>query len=327
MSTGRANGESGVPRTASAPADAPGAGALAKPVGLIGLIGLIGLGLVGRALGARLRRAGFSVLGLDRDAAAQAAWVAEGGALAAGLRSMGAACATVVLAVYDTAGVLQVLEGDGGLLQGGAPGLLIDCSTGDPEALEALAARLADRGSALIEAPLSGSSQQIADGQATMLLGGTVDALALAAPVLDVLATRRVHVGGPGMGARAKLATNLVLGLNRAVLAEGLVFAERLGIAPQAFLDLVLATPARSDAALAKGMRMVTGDFAPQSRIRQHLKDLDLMQAAAAQAGIRHLPLTQRHAELLRRAVAAGDGDLDNAAIVRQLRREAEGGG
>lgn len=294
-----------------------------EPIGPNEPIGLIGLGLVGRALGARLRDAGHPVLGLDRDAAAQAAWAAHGGALAADLPSMGARCAAVVLAVYDTAGVLQVVEGDGGLLQGGTPGLLIDCSTGDPDTLEALAARLAGRGSALIEAPLSGSSQQIADGQATMLLGGTAEALARAAPLLDVLATRRVHVGGPGMGARAKLATNLVLGLNRAVLAEGLVFAERLGIAPQAFLDLVLATPARSEAAVAKGARMVTGDFSPQSRIRQHLKDLDLMQATAAQAGIRRLPLTELHAALLRAAVAAGDGELDNAAIVRQLRREA----
>ncbi|MFO1297158.1 MAG: NAD-binding protein [Rubrivivax sp.] len=124
------------------------------------------------------------------------------------------------------------------------------------------------------------------------------------------------------MGARAKLATNLVLGLNRAVLAEGFVFAERLGITPATFLELVLATPARSEAALAKGEQMVRGDFdAPQSRIRQHLKDVELMLAGAEAAGQR-LPLSEAHAALLRAAVAAGDGELDNAAIVRQLRRE-----
>jgi 3-hydroxyisobutyrate dehydrogenase-like beta-hydroxyacid dehydrogenase len=113
-----------------------------------------------------------------------------------------------------------------------------------------------------------------------------------------------------------------VLGLNRAVLAEGFVFAERLGIAPETFLALVLATPARSDAALAKGERMVREDFAPQSRIHQHLKDVQLMLAAAQAAGQR-LPLSETHAALLRAAVQAGDGELDNAAILRQLRREA----
>ena len=123
------------------------------------------------------------------------------------------------------------------------------------------------------------------------------------------------------MGARAKLATNLVLGLNRAAFAEGLVFAESLGIQPAAFLELVLASPARSDAAALKGPLMVAGDFAPQSRIRQHLKDLELMLAGAGAMGQR-LPLTETHAALLRAAVACGDGELDNAAIVRQLRRE-----
>jgi 3-hydroxyisobutyrate dehydrogenase-like beta-hydroxyacid dehydrogenase len=227
----------------------------------------------------------------------------------------------VVLAVFDTAGVVLVVEGAGGLLKGGAVRLLVDCSTGDPDALQALAARLAQRHVAQLEAPLSGSSRQIGEGTATMLLGGEAGTVAAHADLLDALAPKRIHVGGAGMGARAKLATNLVLGLNRAALAEGLVFAERLGIAPATFLELVLATPARSDAALAKGGLMVRGDFAPQSRIRQHLKDVQLM-LAAAEAARQRLPLTEAHAALLQAAVSAGDGDLDNAAIVRQLRRE-----
>jgi len=300
---------------------APHAAGSAAHAGRPAPIGLVGLGLVGSALGARLARAGFGVLGHDRRDEACAAWRAAGGEVAPSLRDLGAACECVVLAVFDTAGVLEVVEGAGGLLEGGATNVVIDCSTGDPEALQALAARLAPRGVALLEAPLSGSSQQIAEGEATMLLGGEAAAIAARADLLDALSPRRIHVGGAGMGARAKLATNLVLGLNRAVLAEGLVFAERLGIAPATFLELVLATPARSEAALAKGMRMVQGDFTPQSRIRQHLKDVQLM-LASAEANGQRLPFTDTHAALLRAAVAAGDGDLDNAAILLQLRRE-----
>jgi 3-hydroxyisobutyrate dehydrogenase-like beta-hydroxyacid dehydrogenase len=287
-----------------------------------GPVGLVGLGLVGTALGARLAAAGFSVLGHDSNPLARDAWVRGGGRLAESLGAQGQACSCVVLAVFDTAGVLSVVEGPGGLLDGAGTRAVVDCSTGDPDALQALGARLALRGVDFIEAPLSGSSQQIAQGQATLLLGGDAAANARHAPLLDALSPRRIHVGGAGMGARAKLATNLVLGLNRAVLAEGFVFAERLGIAPETFLALVLATPARSDAALAKGERMVREDFAPQSRIHQHLKDVQLMLAAAQAAGQR-LPLSETHAALLRAAVQAGDGELDNAAILRQLRREA----
>ncbi|GHC71144.1 3-hydroxyisobutyrate dehydrogenase [Pseudorhodoferax aquiterrae] len=286
-------------------------------------VGLIGLGLVGQAIAQRLRAAGMPVLGHDIRPEARAGFTAQGFDAADSARTLGERCDRVVLAVFDTAGVIDSVEGATGLLAGTAPRtqLLIDCSTGEPDQLQALAGRLAARGLGFVEAPLSGSSEQIAAGQATMLVGTDAATLVRAAPLLDCIAATRVHVGGPGMGARAKLATNLVLGLNRAVLAEGMVFAERLGIAPAAFLELVLATPARSGAAEAKGRMMVEERFAPQSRIRQHLKDVDLMLAAAAAQG-QALPLSQTHAALMRAAIAAGDGELDNAAIVRQLRRE-----
>jgi 3-hydroxyisobutyrate dehydrogenase-like beta-hydroxyacid dehydrogenase len=286
-------------------------------------VGLIGLGLVGQAIAQRLKAANIAALGYDIRPEARDAFAAQGFAVATTAREVGAASASVVLAVFDTAGVIDSVESAQGLLAGPAPQttLLIDCSTGDPELLQALATRLAARGVAFVEAPLSGSSEQIAAGSATMLVGTDAATLDRATPLLAAIASTRVHVGGAGMGARAKLATNLVLGLNRAVLAEGMVFAERLGIAPAAFLELVLATPARSAAAEAKGRMMVEERFAPQSRIRQHLKDVDLMLAAAAAQG-QGLPLSQTHAALMRAAVAAGDGELDNAAIVRQLRRE-----
>ena len=293
-------------------------------------VGVIGLGLVGCALSARLQSAGYPLVGHDHLAAARDAWLRAGAQrMLATPHQMGSRCSTVVLAVFDSAGVLQVLEGPGGVLQGcprtsprdqPAPAV-IDCSTGDPDTLQVLGARLAAQGIDFIEAPLSGSSQQIAAGTATLLLGATPEALKRHSAVLTALASQQVHAGGPGMGARAKLATNLVLGLNRAALAEGLVFAENLGISNDAFLKLVLATPARSEAALVKGEQMVRGDFTPQSRIHQHLKDLQLMRAAASAAGQR-LPFTDVHATLLQSAVEAGDGELDNAAIVRQLRRE-----
>jgi len=285
------------------------------------IIGLVGLGLVGTALALRLRAAGFETVGFDLRPEARQAFAAGGGSAVESLWALGAAASVVVLAVFDSDDVLAVVEGEAGLV--GAPGMacVIDCSTGAPDVLEALAARLERRCIDFIEAPLSGSSQQIATGAATLLLGGRADALRRHAPVLGAIASAQIHVGGAGMGARAKLATNLVLGLNRAVLAEGMVFAESLGIAPAQFLAMVLASPATSGAAEAKGRMMVEGDFAPRSRIRQHLKDVKLM-LDLARAGGQQLPLSETHVALMRAAVAAGDGDLDNAAIIREIRRQ-----
>lgn len=285
-------------------------------------IGLVGLGLVGQALGQRLRGAGHEVWGWDLSEPARQAFGAQGGRLADSLHALGQTCATVLLAIYETKDVQALADAPDGLLAAGScVRTLIDCSTGHPLQLEALAAALATRGITLLEAPLSGSSEQIDAGQATMLLGGPAEAVAAHDVLLSAITAQRIHVGHTGMGARAKLATNLVLGLNRAALAEGLVFAESLGIPPETFLALVLASPARSVAAEVKGPLMVEERFEPpQSRIRQHLKDLGLMLDEARRAGLT-MPLSSAHARVLEAAVKAGDGELDNAAIVRQLRR------
>lgn len=284
-------------------------------------VGVVGLGLVGTALTKRLLAAGFSVTGFDLRAEAGTDLATRGGYAATSLTELASMASCVVLAVFNTDDVLSVVEGPSGLLS--VPGVrhIIDCSTGVPEQLEALAVRLKARGVGFIEAPLSGSSQQIEAGDATLLLGGETESLEQCQAVLATFGAKQLHVGGPGMGAKAKLATNLVLGLNRAVLAEGMVFAENMGITPAQFLALVLASPATSGAAEAKGRMMVEENFAPQSRIRQHLKDVDLMIRDAAASG-QKLPLSEAHAALMRAAIAAGDGDLDNAAIIRELRRQ-----
>jgi len=285
-------------------------------------VGIIGLGLVGGAVAARLRQAGFAVAGYDPRPAAAEALMQAGGTPLASAAAVGAMARVVFVAVFDTDQVEQVIEGAQGLVQAQPrPGHIINLATADPQRIAALAARLEQAGMALIEAPLSGSSAQIAAGEASMLLGGTPAAIAACTEELAAITATRLHVGAAGMGARAKLATNLVLGLNRAALAEGMVFAERQGITPEKFLELVLHSPARSFAAETRGAQMAAGDTTPVSRVAQHLKDVEMMLDYAGAAKQR-LPLSEAHAALMRAAVAAGDGELDNTAIVRQLRRE-----
>jgi 3-hydroxyisobutyrate dehydrogenase-like beta-hydroxyacid dehydrogenase len=284
-------------------------------------VGVIGLGLVGSAIAARLGAAGYAVSGYDIRGEALAALQKTGATPLASPRAVAAAAPIVLLAVFDTDQVETAAEGEDGIT--GAepkPAYVINLATADPARIVALAERLERHGITLIEAPLSGSSEEVASGKAAMLLGGDVAAIEACAGVLAAVAAVRMHAGGIGMGAKAKLATNLVLGLNRAALAEGMVFAEKLGIAPDKFLQLVLNSPASSHAARVRGARMAAGDFRPQSRIRQHLKDVELMLREAGALSQR-LPLSEAHAELMRAAIDAGDGDLDNTAIIAQLRR------
>jgi 3-hydroxyisobutyrate dehydrogenase-like beta-hydroxyacid dehydrogenase len=284
-------------------------------------IGIIGLGLVGSALADRLLERGYAVVGYDIDAVRNEALQARGGTVAPGPAAVAEQSERIVLSLMTTAIVCDVVEGENGILSPRRrAGCIIDTTTGDPEAVAALAGRLSSRGIAYLDATISGSSEQIRRRAGTFMVGGTPEAFERNRDLFHVFSDRVYHAGPAGSGSRAKLASNLVLGLNRLALAEGLVLAERLGLDLPALLEVLENSAAYSAAMDAKGQRMLDGHLVPQSRIRQHLKDVELILDHALKAG-QALPLTAAHREVLARAVAAGDGDLDNAAVIREIRR------
>ena len=153
------------------------------------------------------------------------------------------------------------------------------------------------------------------------MVGGSDAGFQTCQDLLNAIAAENViHLGGVGSGCKAKLASNLILGLNRLVLAEGLVFAETLGLDLGAFLALLKRSPAYSVAMDAKGVKMLQEDFSVQSRVSQHLKDLDIIMKYADSAD-QELPLGQVHADILKSMVKAGEGGLDNAAVLLEVRR------
>ena len=141
-----------------------------------------------------------------------------------------------------------------------------------------------------------------------------------------VLGQNTFYVGASGNAARMKLVSNLVLGLNRAALAEGLVLAEALGLDLATTLEVLRGSPAYSRQMDTKGPKMLASDFAPQARLSQHLKDVQLMLQAAREQGVT-LSLTETHRRLLAQAEWLGLGELDNSAIYRVLRESSSAGG
>ena len=290
-----------------------------------GSVGVVGLGLIGGAVVRRLAGAGFSVAGYDIDPQKAAALAALGIRQAASLCDLGAMCERFVIAVFDTAQVEDVLEGPGGLIEA-APisrGKTCVCvSTCDPERIAALGERLRARGVALVECPLSGTSAQVADGEAVGLVAGDEAAIAGVADVLAALCKRRHFLGALGNGNRAKLAVNLTLGLNRAALAEGLVLAERLGLPLDSFLDVARGSAAYSAVMDQKGAKMIGREFSPQGRIAQSHKDFSLILAIAQSAG-QELPFAALYRALLEDCIELGAGGLDNSAIIEAIRRRS----
>ena len=116
-----------------------------------------------------------------------------------------------------------------------------------------------------------------------------------------------------------KLISNLVLGLNRAALAEGLVFAKAIGVSAERALEVLMGTMAHSRIMDTKGRKMLDGNFSVQARLSQHLKDIRLILDAASEAD-QPLPLTEVHRRLLEAAQAAGFGEADNSAIIEAFK-------
>jgi len=277
-------------------------------------LGLIGLGLLGSAMAERLLGAGFDVIGHDIDTDRRSALQAAGGRPAGSASEVASGCRRILLSLPTSDVVAAVLaEIEPHLAEGT---IVVDTTTGDPETMAGLGTRLAARGVAYIDATVGGSSKQARAGEVIVLAGGDEQAFQACQDVFACFARRVFHVGGCGSGARMKLVLNLVLGLNRAVLAEGLSFAAAQGLDVNAALEILKAGPAYSRVMDTKGQKMLSGDFAPEARLSQHLKDVRLIMAAGERRGAR-LPLSALHCRLLENVEAAGFGDSDNSAIIK----------
>lgn len=282
-------------------------------------VGLIGLGLMGGALAHRLLGAGFAVLGFDIDA--DKALLIPGIEIAASADEICLRCSRIVIAVYDTAQVESVVVE----LETTAHPMLVLCATTvEPRRIAFIAARAARYGITLIETPLSGTSADIEAGKGVGLQAGPQVAVKLAAELLEAICPQRFYLGSLGNASKTALAIDLVLQLNRAALAEGLVFAERLGLDPAAFLEVLRGSPAGSQVMAVKGDKMVRREYSPQlpvshTLIAQNLKDAQYMLETAHRLG-QKLPMMEVNAALLAAAIAQGRAKRDSAAVIEAIR-------
>lgn len=287
-------------------------------------LGIIGLGLLGGALASRALAKGFGVLGYDIEPSRRAELERVGGKAAEASKDVARVCRCIFLVLPHIGVSREVLREIAPVTR--PRSILLDATTGDPESAVAIAGELMEDGIDYLDATVSGSSQQVARGDALFIVGGAEETYRECHEMLEALAGNSVYAGPSGNGAKMKLVTNLVLGLNRAALAEGLAYAKALGLDLVSALEVLKSSSAYSKMMDTKGEKMVHADFRPQARLSQHLKDVRLMIESAARAGQR-LPLTEAHREILERAEQMGLGELDNSALLRAIEseRRAEG--
>jgi 3-hydroxyisobutyrate dehydrogenase-like beta-hydroxyacid dehydrogenase len=286
-------------------------------------IGFIGLGAMGGRLAGRLLAAGYEVHGHNRTKSKAAELIANGLIWQETPREVASAADVTISMVSDDAALEQICFGSDGILAGLSAGkLYADMSTVSPDASAELAARVSELGAKMLDAPVSGSVPQADSGTLTIMVGGEPGAFAVAEPILAVLGSKVVHVGGNGKGLLLKLAINISLAAQLVAFSEGLVLAERGGIEAKLAAEVMAESPIGSP--MLKARVPLILDLPEQAWFDVELLHKDVRLALrAAQQSRTLLPSAHVADAILGTAGLLGYAHRDVAAVHRVLARHA----
>ena len=282
-------------------------------------IGIIGVGLLGSAVASRLLKGKFEVKGYDTRPEQVKALQAQGLIVAGSIVEAADHADAVFTILPSLESVEAAILGAGGLIETAPPSAtLIQMSTISPEMTRRLAKTAAAKGLGFLDTPMSGTSAMVARGDCTIFVAGDRARAQACQPIFDAIAKKTHYVGDVGMASLAKLATNLLVGLNTAALAEALVLGAKGGLAPAVLLEVLKDSAAASKMVDVRGPLMVSRRFDAQMKVDLFLKDFKLMLEEGQRLGV-PLPLTSVTQQLATATAAAGRGEEDLAAIVTTL--------
>jgi 3-hydroxyisobutyrate dehydrogenase-like beta-hydroxyacid dehydrogenase len=284
-------------------------------------IGFVGLGIMGSRMAANLRRAGCELTVYNRTRERADEWAAEhGGTVAATPAEVGAASDVVITMVVDGAQVQEVLLGEHGVAEGAAPGTLcVDMSTIAPGDSRRIAAALAERSIAFVDAPVTGSSPKAQDGTLTIMAGGATKDFERARPLFEAMGELIVHVGEEvGQGEMVKLINNAVAAANAHTLAQALVVGHGTGVDLDALIQVMGAGSGGSAMLALKSGPMREHDYSTLFKLEHMLKDVRLCLEEGQAAGV-PFPAAASVREALTAGMGRGLGDADFAAVVETV--------
>lgn len=284
-------------------------------------LAFIGLGIMGRPLALHLMRGGHAMRVYARRPQAMQTLV-EAGAMACGSSAEAARGADVVFVmVSDTPDVEQVVLGPAGVIEGAAAGcVVVDMSTISPVATRTIAARLAERGIEMLDAPVSGGERGALDAALSIMVGGKPEVFARVKPLFESIGRTIVHIGANGAGQVAKACNQIVGAVTLEAIAEGMTLVRKNGVDPARARAALLGGYAWSRVLELHGGRMVSRDFKPGFKAKLHRKDLRIVVDTAAQLNIA-LPQSTLIAQHLNALVGMGHGEDDSAAVVKVIER------
>ena len=285
-------------------------------------LAFVGLGAMGSRLARRLLAAGHQVTGWNRTADKARALVEAGLTPAPSPRAAATAAGAVFTMVTDDDALRAVTQGPDGVIAGlGRDAVLVEMSTVSPAAVRELAAPVAARGASVLDAPVSGSTITVEQGQASFMVAGEVAALERVRPWLLAMGTAVTHVGELGLAKTMKVATNLGLAVQMLAFSEAVLLAEKAGIARERAVEALLRSVVASPMVKYRGPFVIGGmPTDAWFKVGMIQKDLQLALDAGRAAGV-PLPLTAVAQEWMTAARGLGLGDRDFAVVFDVLAR------
>jgi 2-hydroxy-3-oxopropionate reductase len=282
-------------------------------------VGFIGLGAMGGAMAQHLLRAGHQLAVYARRPAAADSLAQQGAAVCASPRVLAARSEVVFTMVTSSEDVAALALGEEGVIAGAAPGsVLVDTTTIAPSVARHIAGRLAERGIAMLDAPVSGGPKGAQEASLAIMVGGDAGVLERVRPLLAVLGRSIVHVGPSGAGQVAKACNQMIMVAAIEACAEAMHLARAAGVDPSRVSQALAGGSAGSRVLDVFGERMARRDFAAGIEARLHHKDFGLLLREAWDRDI-PLPLMAQVAQQLSALMAQGWGKDDTSSLLRLL--------
>jgi 3-hydroxyisobutyrate dehydrogenase len=284
----------------------------------------LGLGAIGRPMAARLARGGPLTV-WNRTAERAEEFAREYGAVHAPTPREAAAGADVVITCLPTSREVEaLLDGPDGLLAGlGRGALLLDCTSGDPTSSRRIAVRLAERGVAFADAPVSGGTNGAEAGTLTIMVGGDEATFARARPILALMGSRIAHLGPVGAGHAVKAVNNALLAVNILAVGEGLAALVKAGVPARAALDVLNVSSGRSFVSeTLVPERVLTAAWPRTFRLALLQKDVGIATALLEETGVDG-PVLELAGELFTRARTVLGESADYLEAIRLIEAQA----
>jgi len=274
-------------------------------------VGYVGLGVMGSGIAKRLLDAGHAVTGWNRTREKAQPLLDSGMRWGDTPREVAERSEIVFTMVTNTAAVRAVTDGPDGILAGLAPGkVYVDQSTASPDNTRALAARVAEAGADMLDAPVSGSVITLEQGKLSVMVGGDEDVFNRVLPVLEAIGPKVFHVGPNGAAVTIKIASNLQLAVQMLAFSEGVLLAEKSGIPRAKAVEVLLGTVIASPMVTYRGPFVLGQPDEAWFNVNMMQKDMILALELGRQLDV-PLPTTATTNELLTAARGMGLEEKD----------------